>query len=304
MSGSHFSKLQIITYVVVGGSMFLVIVPLYFLAQAQALDYLKINFPHFYAWFVLPRTIIALELVGSGLLGFALVELWKQRKEKTDKKTVVQPKPEEKPATASAPAIGPIHFWNAPQMSQHTEQHAKPQAVAQQAQSTAVTRAAREPKPEPNIVRLPPRTAWIQLEESCYRERESTYTRAVIAVYENEVQEGKKTGGVDNVVAKITFSDERWQEFADLRVNEGCWINARTEVNFPRNARHELIIAIKENRGYHILKEIAKYDSIRNIKFQHQHLFVKVQLIAHEGIVRTDRYLLAATENDFSLEAL
>src|SRR5258708_17629852 len=140
-------------------------------------------------------------------------------------------------------------------------------------------------KPAPHIIQLPARSAWVRIDDFCYRETKEAFTRAVIAVYENEVQDSEKIGDVQYVAGKIICSDEHGQELSELRVNQGCWMNAGNEVNFLPNTRHELIIAIKEQRQYQILREAFKYGSVRNTQFAHEKLFVTVQLIAKNEVL-------------------
>lgn len=278
--------------------MFLVFIPLYFLSQAQTLEYLQNHFPLFYAWFVLPRTVIALEIAGLGLLGFALIELWNQRGKPQDNRpttsAVRSPFQEPEHKKAASASIGDINI-NLHQASQQAKEGAVHLPVL----------PPKAPKPEPNLKRFGTREAWVDIPLNSYyfEEVRASYQRALLAVYENEVEDNKRIGEVRDVVGQIRYSDEDGEEVQELRVQAGCWLGVSgCDADFPQNAKHELIIAIKSNNECQIIREARRHSSVKNIKFQYGRMKVHVKLLSSSGdVLLASNYLLISTQTEFSL---
>jgi hypothetical protein len=173
--------------------------------------------------------------------------------------------------------------------------------------SPAVPAPALPSKPQltPRLKKFGTRSTYVHVPLSQYHFEETTdrSKRALLAVFENEVHGSQTTGTVRDVVGRIRYSDERESEITDFRVQEGCWLQASShEVNFPPNAKHELIIATRDYSQAQIVREAGRYYSAtKNIAFTQGKLYVEVSLISTGETLITGHYILVSTPDEFSL---
>jgi hypothetical protein len=162
-----------------------------------------------------------------------------------------------------------------------------------------------EPKPKPRLKQFGTRTAsvYVPYGSAYFWEGRNEPTKALLAVFENEVHIAK-TGYVGNVTARIRFKDDRGNEITELRVQEGRWLKASSpEVNFPANTQHELIVAINDSyQNQRVVREAQReYAEVKNTKFTHEKLYIEVSLISQGETLLTGHYVLLSNKNEFSL---
>lgn len=158
-------------------------------------------------------------------------------------------------------------------------------------------------RPVPNIVRLRPRIAQVFVNSrlGVFQESEPwSGEPAALAVYENAPMENIQIGSASDVAGYITYRDKKGEEIQDLRVQNGCWLEANERVHFPPLTKHELMIALKTSSG-----GLALHGSPKDkfpAKITQEKLNVEVKLVSNKGdILLTNRYLLVLTKDKFSL---
>jgi hypothetical protein len=144
---------------------------------------------------------------------------------------------------------------------------------------------------------------YVPYDSSYFAETSNKEIKALLAIFENEVHSIQGAGYVGNVKAKIRYKDENGKEISELRVQEGCWLQASShEVGFPANTQHELIIATKDYHNAKIIREgYRKYAELKNTTYMQQKLYVETSLISGGEILLTSHYILVSTDKEFSL---
>lgn len=144
----------------------------------------------------------------------------------------------------------------------------------------------------------------IPLDHYYFEETRGGSKRALLAVFENEVHGAQATGEAKTVTGRIRYSDAKGAEVGEFRVQEGCWLQASAhEINFPPNAKHELIIAIRDYSQSHVVRVASRYSAgVKNTTFDHKKLYVEVSLISKGETLITGHYILNNKDGDFSLK--
>jgi hypothetical protein len=160
-------------------------------------------------------------------------------------------------------------------------------------------------KPKARLKQFGTRVAFVHVpyDSAYFTETTSNEKKALMAVFENEIHGAQTVGYIGDVTGRIRFKDEHGKEFADLRVQQGCWLQASShEVNFPANAQHALIVAIKGYHGTQIVREAYRRTAdVQNAEFKHEKLYVEVSLTSKGESLITGHYILTSTDKEFSL---
>jgi hypothetical protein len=156
-------------------------------------------------------------------------------------------------------------------------------------------------RPTANVAKLPPRVTGVLVNPQYDVFQEAmpgTGEPAVLAEYENTPLVERQIGSINGVGALVIYSDENGQEVHELRVQAGCWLGANGDVNFPPRTKHQLLLALKTHDRVLVIHGGPR-DAIPS-PIRHNRLNIEVRLGTNQGQpVRTDRYVLIATNEEF-----